>query len=127
MAVAEHESAQISARVKAAMAASRARGVEPYRGGRQTPEAIRVGVEASRAARLRRTREAYAEASCPYLHRFGLTVTTIEFDRCQSRVAEQFDGLHDLCTLKHCERLVLCCIPRFLRQKVVATDGAFRS
>ena len=53
--------------------------------------------------------------------------TAIEFDRGQSRVAEQFDRLHDLCTLKHCERLVLCCIPQFLRQKVVAIDGAFRS
>ena len=60
-AMAEHESSLISARVKAAMAAARARGVEPYRGGRLSPEAIRAGVEASRAATLRRTRETYAD------------------------------------------------------------------
>ena len=60
-AMAEHESRLISARVKAAMAAARARGVEPYRGSRLSPEAIRAGVEASRAATLRRTREAYAD------------------------------------------------------------------
>ena len=60
-AMAEHESRLISARVKAAMAASRARGVEPYRGGRLTPEIIRLGVEASRTARMRRSREAYAD------------------------------------------------------------------
>ena len=60
-AMAEHESRMISARVKAAMAASCARGVEPYRGGKLSPEAIRMGVEASRSARIRRTREAYAD------------------------------------------------------------------
>ena len=60
-AMAEHESRLISARVKAAMAAARARGVEPYRGSRLSPEAILAGVEASRAATLRRTREVYAD------------------------------------------------------------------
>ena len=60
-AMAEHESRLISARVKAAMAALRARGVEPYRGGRLTPEIIRLGVEASRSARMRRSHEAYAD------------------------------------------------------------------
>ena len=59
--MAEHESRLISARVTAAMAAARARDAEPYRGGRLSPEAIRAGVEASRAAKLRRTRESYAD------------------------------------------------------------------
>ena len=57
-AMAEHESRLISARVKDAIATSRARGMEPYRGARQTPKAIRLRVEASRATTLRRTREA---------------------------------------------------------------------
>ena len=60
-AMAEHESRLISARVKDAMAASRARSMEPYRGARLTLKAIRLRVEASRAATLRRTREAYAD------------------------------------------------------------------
>lgn len=60
-AMAEHESRLKSERVNASMVASRARDVEPYRGGRLTPEAIRLGVEASRTATMCRTREAYAD------------------------------------------------------------------
>ena len=84
--MAEHESRLISARVKAAMAASRARGVEPYRGGRLTPEAIRLGVEASRSAKMRRTREAYADLA-PLLRSLRVE------GRTHGAIAEQFNAL----------------------------------
>lgn len=66
-AMAEHESQLISARVKAAMAAAREREVVFKNYSQLSPEGIRLGVEASRAARIRRTREAYADL-VPLVH-----------------------------------------------------------
>ncbi len=60
-AMAEHESALISARVKASVQANRARGVVYKNYSKLTPEAIRLGVEASRLARIKRTREVYED------------------------------------------------------------------
>jgi DNA invertase Pin-like site-specific DNA recombinase len=60
-AMAEHESALISARVKASVQANRARGVVYKNYSKLTPEAMRRGVEASRLARIKRTREVYED------------------------------------------------------------------
>jgi DNA invertase Pin-like site-specific DNA recombinase len=85
-AIAEHESRLISSRVKAAVEAARARGVVFKNHSKLSPAAIQKGILASRAARIKRTRKAYADL-VPLLLELRTTGYT------HRRIADHLNGL----------------------------------